>query len=505
MGKNYMLGVDLGSGAVKATLLSKEGEIAGISNVEYPTHYPKTGWAEQEPEEWYGAFKKGIGLLFENSSVNPKDIAVLAIDSATHTSVLMDEDFNVLRPAIFWTDQRSVTQSEVLNREYGETLFKLAYHYSNPVWTLPQLIWVRENEPDVWKRTRRIVFAKDYLRYRVTGDYATDTIDAMGTLFFDPDKMEWSEELCGILGFPVAQLPEALAPTQVVGNVTAEVSKDTGLSQDTQVIAGSTDTALELFAAGAVEEGQATVKLATAGRICVVTDCALPHPHLINYRHIVPGKWYPGTATKACASSFRWYKDTFGNYEQMTADRENISVYQALTDNASAIGPGAEGLFYHPYLMGELTPYFDPLLRGSFTGMTMKHTKAHFTRAVLEGVGFSLRDCMEVINSLDKEISEIRIIGGGAASPLWRQIIADVMGIEVKKMERDDSSLGSAMLAGVGMGIFSSYRDAVDKCTRVSSLIKPDPNRHKQYEKLFAIYKEIQQALAEVNHKISKI
>ncbi|MBN2553264.1 MAG: xylulokinase [Spirochaetales bacterium] len=505
MGKSYMLGVDLGSGAVKATLLSGDGRIAGTSNVEYPTHYPHNGWAEQEPEEWFAAFKEAIAMLLDSSRTDPGEIDVLAVDSATHTSVLLDADFTVLRPAIFWTDQRSIAQSEMLNRRYGERLFEIALHYSNPVWTLPQLIWVRENEPAVWKRTRRILFAKDYLRCRLTGIYATDTIDAMGTLFFDPWKMQWSEELCGILEFPVGLLPEVLEPTRVVGHITAEASEATGLSEHTQVIAGSTDTALELFAAGAVEEGQATVKLATAGRICVVTDRALPHPHLINYRHVVPGRWYPGTATKACASSFRWFKDTFGECERRRAEEEGSSVYRIMSDPAADVPVGSEGLFFHPYLMGELTPYFDPLLRGSFTGVTMKHTKAHFTRAVLEGVGYSLKDCMEVIRGLDTEVKDIRIIGGGSESPLWRQIIADIMGVEVNKMERDDSSLGSAMLAGVGIGIFSSFQDAVAKCTRVKSVIKPDPERNSRYLRMFGIYKEIQEALVDANHRISKL
>ena len=503
--RSYLLGVDLGSGAVKTTLLTPQGDVAGTSNVEFPTQYPRPGWAEQDPERWYAAFRTGVAALLESSAADPADITALAVDSATHTSVLMDERFAVLRPAIFWTDQRSVAQSDALNREHGARLFEIAYHYANPVWTLPQLAWVRENEPDVWKRTRRILFAKDYLRLRLTGVYATDTIDAMGTLFFDAARMQWSEELCGLLGFPVALLPPVLEPTHVVGGISPQAARDTGLSPHTRVVAGSTDTACELFAAGAIEEGQATVKLATAGRICLVTDRALPHPFLINYRHLVPGRWYPGAATKACASSFRWYKDTFGDLEQQDARAKGTTPYRLFDEGAAAIPAGAEGLFFHPYLMGELTPYFDPLLRGSFTGISMRHTKAHFTRAVLEGVGFSLRDGMGVMRGLDAEIRGIRIIGGGSTSPLWRQIIADILGVEVTKMERDDSSLGSAMLAGVATGVFPSFRDAVQKCARVQSVTSPDPAMHGNYGRRFDLYKEIQEALVEVNHKISTI
>ncbi len=501
----YLLGVDLGSGAVKTTLLTLKGDVAGASNVEFPTHYPRPGWAEQDPEEWYIAFRKGVAALLESTAARPGDIAALAIDSATHTSVLLDENFAVLRPAIFWTDQRSTPQSDALNRAHGARLFDIAYHYSNPVWTLPQLIWVRENEPDIWKKTRRILFAKDYLRFRLTGVYATDTIDAMGTLFFDPEGMQWSAELCRILDFPVRLLPPVLEPTHVIGKIIPQAASDVGLAADTQVVTGTTDTACELFAAGAIEEGQATVKLATAGRICLVTDRALPHPFLINYRHLVPGKWYPGSATKACASSFRWYKDTFGDNEQLAAREKGMTAYQLFDQGASTIPAGSEGLFFHPYLMGELTPYFDPLLRGSFTGVSMSHTKSHFTRAVLEGVGYSLRDGMSVMRELDAQIGDIRIIGGGSASPLWRQILADILGVEVTKMERDDSSLGSAMLAGVGIGAFSSFQEAARKCVRVQSATAPDPSMHEQYSRSFRIYKEIQQALVEVNHEISSL
>ena len=504
-GGGCLLGVDLGSGAVKATLLSPAGGILGTSNVEFPTRYPRSGWAEQDPAQWYAAFRTAVASLLARAAVRPRDIRALALDSATHTSVLLDEHFAVLRPAIFWTDQRSIEQSEALGRTHGERIFQIALHRPNPVWTLPQLLWVRENEPEVWRRTRRILFAKDYLRYRMTGVYATDTIDAMGTLFFDPRSMQWSEELCGVLGFPLELLPPVRQPTEVVGTITAVAARETGLSPDTRVVVGSTDTACELLAAGAIEVGQATVKLATAGRICVVTDRPLPHAHLINYRHLVPGRWYPGAATKACASSFRWYKDTFGDLERQAAERQGASPYRLLDDEAAAVPAGSEGLFFHPYLMGELTPYFDPLLRGSFTGISMHHTKAHFTRAVLEGVGFSLRDCMGVMQGLDTPIREIRIIGGGSSSELWRQIVADVLGLEVTKMERDDSSLGSAMLAGVGTGAFASFAEAVARCARPQSVTAPRPESHQQYARLFDIYREIQRALVEANHRISSM
>jgi xylulokinase len=502
MRQKYLLGVDLGSGAVKLTLLTTLGRVVATTQKEYRTYYPAVAWSEQAPEDWYQTFKDSFQYLIKKSSIHAGDIWALALDAATHTAVLLDEKCTPLRNAILWTDQRSRQQAELLKQEHDAEIFSITYHHPDPMWTLPQNLWVRDNEPQVWKKTKRILFAKDYLRYRLTGEYVTDRIDAIGSMFFDVGAQKWSKTLCDLMGFPVEDLPPIVSPTDIVGKVNREAASDTDLAEGTLVVAGASDTSLEVFAAGAVRLGQATVKLATAGRICVVTDRAYPHPFLVNYYHVIPGKWYPGTGTRSCASSFRWFRDTFADYERSQAKNTGADCYKLLDEVGAKISLGAEKLFYHPYLLGENTPYFDPCLRGSFTGCSMNHTKAHFIRAVLEGVAFSLRDCLTVIQSLNVEMKEVRIIGGGAQSPLWRQIIADVLGLEVSKSVIDDSSFGAAMLAGVAVGAFSSFEKAVEQCVELQDVVTPNFDNHRRYEELFGVYKDIHDSLTPVYRKL---
>ena len=324
----YVLGIDFGGGASKATLLSSNGEIAAVNTVEYPTFYPKSGFAEQNPWDWYSATCRTIGEILAKSGVAPQDVAALSLDAATHTAVLMDENFQVLRPAIYWTDSRSTKEVAFLKKNFLETIEREVLHKPDTIWTLPQLMWVQENEPEVWTKTRRIMFAKDFVRHQLTGDFVTDVIEAQGSMFFDYTRMNWSETLCGLLGITTDSelLPKLVQPTDVVGGLTAKAAAETGLPEGTPVLCGTTDTVMEVFASGAVSKGQMTIKLATAGRICVVTDRAFPSQYLINYSHVVPGLWYPGTATKSCAASFRWFRDTFGGEYQQLAERMRWSA-----------------------------------------------------------------------------------------------------------------------------------------------------------------------------------
>ena len=485
----YVLGIDFGGGASKATLLSFEGKVIATNTVEYKTSYPKPGYCEQEPSDWYNATKENIIALTKKCGVAPSDIECVGLDAATHTAVLMDADFNVLMPAIHWTDSRSTKEVAYLKENYGELIYKQALHAPDTIWTLPQLMWVRDNMPDVWANTEKIFFAKDYVRHMLTGDYVTDNIEAQGSMLFDYTKNDWSPELCGILGFDVSKLPSLVTPDTVVGRVTKKAAEETGLCEGTKVICGTTDTVMEVFAAGGVVKGDMTLKLATAGRICVITDRPCPSPYLINYSHIAEGLYYPGTATKSCAASYRWYRDTFGG------------SYAELDEEASKLPVGADGLMFHPYLNGELTPYADPSLCGSFVGIRAGHTKAHFSRAVMEGVALSLLDCKK---ALEKEGLEHKnyasAIGGGARSSLWRQIVSDALGLTLVVNKYSDSSFGTAMLAGVAAGFFSDALEAQKTCNEEVERVEPNPENTKAYSNIFQKYKAIHDALAEVYH-----
>lgn len=487
MALKYLLGIDFGGGASKATLLGENGVIVADNTVEYPTLYPEIGACEQAAEDWIDALCKNTKAVLEKSGVSASDILAVAIDSATHTSLVCDESFKPLRNAIHWTDTRSRVQATALREQYGDDIFKKSYHKPDTIWTLPQLVWLKEKEPQVFEKVKYIFFEKDYIRYFLTNVYCTDYIEAQGSMLFNCNDMCWDEQLCALAGISVDMLPPLKKPTDIIGSITENAAVRTGLAMGTPVICGTTDTVMEVFASGAVEKGDITVKLATAGRICVITEEPKPDRHLVNYSHIVDGLWYPGTATKAAAASYRWYRDTFGG------------DYKELDDGALNVPLGAEGLVFHPYLNGELTPYADPTLCGSFVGVRATHTKAHFTRAVLEGVCYSLLDSKNYLDGLGIPRKAVATaIGGGTKGKLWRQITADMLGITLRTTESSDSSLGSAMLAGIAVGVFKDAKEAASICVKVKDITEPNLENTKKYAELFKEYKEIHDALAPI-------
>lgn len=483
----YLLGIDFGGGASKATLIDENGAIKAESTVEYPTLYPENGACEQSPDDWISALCKNTAAILNKSGIHSADIAAIAIDSATHTFLPCGGDFKPLMNAVHWTDTRSRRQAESIKQKYGDEIFKIAYHKPDTIWTLPQLVWLKEARPDVFGKIRRIFFEKDYIRYFLTDVFCTDYIEAQGSMLFDCGKMQWSEQLCGIAGISSSYLPPIVSPTDIVGGVTQAAALKTGLAEGTPVICGTTDTCMEVFASGAVNKGDITVKLATAGRICVITDKPYPDSDIVNYSHIVKGMWYPGTATKSAAASYRWYRDTFGG------------DYKELDKSAQDVPIGCGGLIFHPYLNGELTPYADPMLCGSFTGVRATHTKAHFTRSVLEGVCYSLLESKNTINSLNIDYKPVAAaIGGGTKGGLWRQMAADVLGLTLYTTESSDSSFGSAMLAGIAAGVFRNAADAAEKCVKRKTVTRPIAENTEKYLKVFEDYKKIHDALAPI-------
>ncbi|MBO4432726.1 MAG: xylulokinase [Clostridia bacterium] len=483
----YLLGIDFGGGASKAILINTSGDIVAENTLEYPTYYPTAGACEQNPADWILTLCDNCKAILSKCNISNSDILAVAIDSATHTSLICDQDFKPIRNAIHWTDSRSRAQADFLREKYGEEIFKKTFHKPDTIWTLPVLLWLKENESQNFNATRFIFFEKDYIRYFLTGVYCTDYIEAQGSMLFNCNDMCWDSSLCGLAGIDTKMLPPVLKPTDIVGGVTQIAAEKTGLKVGTPVICGTTDTVMEVFASGAVKKGDVTVKLATAGRICVITDRPYPDRHLVNYSHIVDGLWYPGTATKSCAASYRWYRDTFGG------------DYKALDDAAANIPIGADGLIFHPYLNGELTPYADPSLCGSFTGVRATHTRAHFTRAVLEGVAFSMLDSKLYLDSLNIPYNTtVTAIGGGTKGKLWRQILSDALSLKMVTTESSDSSLGSAMLAGVALGVFNDPKDAVNKCVKQKDITYPNTENTENYLKVFKDYKKIHDALAPI-------
>ena len=485
----YVLGIDFGGGASKATLLSENGEVVSTNTVEYPTFYPQSRYVEQDPDDWYKATKENIKAVLEKSGVSSNDVECVSLDAATHTAVLTDGDFKPLCRSIYWTDTRSTEEVAFIKKNYGDLIKKQVLHECGTIWTLPQLLWLKNNEKEIYSKIGRVMFAKDYVRHLLTGDYVTDNIEAEGSMLFDYNRQKWSEDLCDLAGIDVSLLPDIVHPSDTVGYVTKEAAKDVGLKEGTRVICGCTDTAMEVFAAGSVKVGDVTLKLATAGRICVVTDRAYPDKNLINYSYVIPGLWYPGTATKACASSYRWFRDTFGG------------DYRELDGEAEKAGIGASGVMYHPYLNGELTPYNDPSLCASFIGVRAEHTSGHFARAVLEGVSLSMLDSKNAIESLGINVgNKAVIIGGGGKSPLWRQITSDALNMTFVSRRQSDSSFGSAMLAGIAAGFWKDPETAVGCCNEDLFLTEPNPENHEKYLRLYKKYRDAAEALSKIYH-----
>lgn len=486
-----LFGVDFGTGGCKATVIDPKGNVLASAFKEYPSEHQKPGWSEQDPDLWIEAFIETVSSCVDQLKGDDGRILGLAVTASTHNAVLLDESGKVIRRCIMWNDQRSGRQSEWLKEQYGKQIYEIGMQMPTPTWTLPQLLWVKENEPENYQKIAKLMFTKDYVRSWITGDFCTDVVDAQGSLLYDARKEAWSKELCDMIGLPVSVLPKICHSREIVGHVRSEISKLTGLTEGIPVIAGCSDTAAEDFSAGAVREGQIIIKLATAGNVNLVTNNAQPHPKSFTYPYSIEGKWYTVTATNSCASANRWMRDALYPVEKEMCAGRGEDIYEYMGEQAAGVKLGAEGLIFHPYLLGERCPYFNPNARGDFFGVSMVHSKGHFARALLEGVAFSLYDCLQVLKEFTTDMEDIVIIGGGAKSPLWCQIVSDIFGLEVKAPANAESSYGGAMLAGVGVGVFESEEEAARICVKMKKTYKPDAKNHEKYEKIFRIYKKI--------------
>ena len=493
---NLLLGIDYGTGGCKVTALGTDGTFVGEASTEYVTHHDHPGWSEQEPDDWWEALCASLWKL-SAQGVDLKSVVACALDGSTHNAVLLDAAMRPVRRTIMWTDQRATAECAALKERLGEKVFATCFQMPAPTWTLPQMMWLKAHEPEVLKRTEHVLFVKDYVRYRLTGHAATDHIEAQGTLMFRMEESAWDPELVDLAGLKMSAMPEIIRPTDVVGRVTASVAAETGLPDGLPVVCGSSDSAVEDYGAGAVEPGDLILKLATAGNVNSMTAEPHPHPKTLTYSHIVPGMWYSVSATNAAALCMRWMRDMFYAQDASAHARE-VNLYQIMDAEASASPVGAGGVTFHPYLQGERCPYWDPDLRASFTGVSISSTRGDFCRALMEGVAFSLRDCYGTLEEMRLPVKRIFLIGGGARSKLWSEIVANVFDRPVAVPVPGDASFGSCLLAGTGIGVFTDVKDAVAKCLRVDRTIEPDAAVAAEYERLYRGYLAIHDALAPV-------
>ena len=487
-----LLGIDIGTGGTRAVLIGESGQVlASATHPHAPFRSPLIGWAEQDPQDWWNACKSAIHEVIGTSQTPPGEIGALALTGQMHGAVLLDDADRVLRPAIIWCDQRSAAECDYLDERIGNRhIIEFTCNPALPNFTLTKLLWVRANEPEIWKEFRSFLLPKDYVRFRLTGVRAIDVADASGTLLLDVAHRRWSRPMLEACHLPEECLPDLYESPDIVSTITAEAARETGLQPGTPVVAGAGDQAAGAVGMGIVQPGSVSVTIGTSGVVFAATDRPALDPagRLHTFCHAVPGRWHVMGVTQAAGLSLRWFRDTFG-----ANAAEGQDPYEALCAEAAAVPAGAEGLLWAPYLMGERTPHLDPNARGALVGLTASHGRGHIIRAILEGVAFSLRDTFTVFHEMGVPVSSIRLGGGGARSSLWRQIQADVYGLPAEILAAEEgAAYGAAILAGVGIGVWNDVDSACKSVTNVVQRISPDPESagimQEQYEKFRALY-----------------
>jgi xylulokinase len=486
----YLLGIDIGTTGTKTILVdSASGSVLASATVEYPLYTPRPGWTEQAPEDWWRASAETVARVLAAGGVPADQIAGVGLSGQMHGSVFLDAGGQVIRPALLWNDQRTVEQCAWITRHAGARL--LHERICNPILTgfqAPKIIWLRDEEPANFDRVRHVLLPKDYVRFMLTGEFATEVSDAAGTALLDVPARDWSAELLDNLGLPASWFPKVYESPVVSGRVSRAAAEATGLAAGTPVVGGAGDCAAGAVGTGIVRPGLLWASTGTSGVIFVSADTPAVDPELRTHTfcHAVPGKWHQMGVMLSAGGSLRWYRDALAAEEKSVAALTGQDPYELITAAAAQAPAGCEGLVFLPYLTGERAPYPDPAARGAFVNLGLRHDKRHLARAVLEGVACGLRDSVEIMKASGVPIDEVRASGGGARSALWRQIQADVCGLPITTINIDEGpALGVALLAGVGAGVWASVGEACEAVIRTVSVTEPDPARTARYEEFY--------------------
>jgi len=490
----YFLGIDVSTTATKALLIDEQGQVAAVGKSEYGYETPQPLWSEQDPALWWRAAIESIRQVLERSAVPAKEIGGIGLTGQMHGLALLDEAGEILRPAILWNDQRSGEQCDQIRARLGkQRLIEITGNDALTGFTAPKILWVQQNEPQIWQRVRMILLPKDYVRYKLSGEYATDRAGGAGTLLFDLKKRTWSEEMLSALEISPEALPPTFEGTEITSTLSAEAAALTGLEFGTPIVGGGGDQAAAAVGTGAVEEGILSVSLGTSGVIFATVDHATiePEGRLHAFCHAAPGKWHLMGVMLSAAGSLRWLRDSFAPQID----------FEEFVEQARSIPAGSDGLIFLPYLTGERTPHANPLARGAFVGLTVRHGLAHMIRAVLEGVAFGLRDSFELIKGIGlKQISEVRVTGGGAKSDIWMQTLADVLGTELVTVNsKEGAAYGAALLAATGCGHYPDVAAACRESITITGRTVPGEDVE-IYEALYPVYKGLYPALKATFH-----
>jgi xylulokinase len=494
----YFLGIDVGTGGTRALIIDAEGRVVASATEGHEAFAsPQIGWAEQDPGDWWRACGIAVRKALALSRLRADQIACVGLSGQMHGAVLLDEQDRVVRPALIWCDVRTEKQGRDLTAQIGaDRLIQLACNPALANFTITKCMWVRENEPENWRRVRSLLLPKDYVRLQLTGERATDVADASGTLLLDVAHRRWSREILGLVQMDESLLPSLYEAPEVCGQVSAAGAAATGLRSGTPVVAGAGDQAAGAIGMGVVSPGAVSATIGTSGVVLAATDGPAldPKGRLHTFCHAVPGRWIVMGVTQAAGLSLSWFRD------QLTCRSNGCGEsYEALTAEAANAPPGCGGLLWAPYMMGERTPHIDPTARAMLVGLTASHTRAHVIRAILEGVAFSLRDTFTIFQEIAVPVAEIRLGGGGARSALWRQIQADVYGQRVQTVEAEEgAAYGAAILAGVGAKAWPSVDAACNSVVRVAGSVNANPEHSLVMEKAYAEYGRIYPAMKSI-------
>lgn len=500
MKKPYLLGIDIGTSACKVAVFTKDGQVSAAAAGDYPVYYPKEGWAEQNPEEWWDAVCTAIRKALEKGKIRPEEIAGVGIDGQSWSAIAIDKEGKVLTNTPIWMDTRAQSVCDRLNEEIGEdAIFQVAGNSLQPSYTTAKIIWYKENMPEIYEKTDKILQSNSYIAYRLTGSITQDVSQGYGLHCFDMKTGTWDEEMCRKLGIPMEFLPEICACDKIVGTVTEKAALECGLAVGTPVVAGGLDAACGTLGAGVIHPGETQEQGGQAGGMSICMDSYKADPRLILGFHVVPGQWLLQGGTTGGGGVMRWFEREFADYERIMEEETGKSSLVQLNEIGEKVAPGCDGVVFLPYMAGERSPIWNPHAKGVFYGLDFSKTKGHMLRACMEGVAFSLRHNLEIAQEAGAQVQVLRAMGGSANSLLWTQIKSDITGKPIVVPSSDTATtLGAAILAGVGVGFYESYEEAVALTVKETRSHTPNEENKEIYDRTYETYLSLYENLREL-------
>lgn len=494
----YLLGIDIGTSACKAALFDRKGQVLAAANGEYPVYYPEEGWAEQNPEEWWSAVCEAVRQVIRKAGIQPEEIAGVGIDGQSWSAIAIDKGGKVLTNTPIWMDTRAQSICDRLNEEIGEDeIFRIAGNSLQPSYTTAKILWYKENLPEVYCKIYKILQSNSYIAFKLTGQISQDLSQGYGLHCFDMRTGQWDEEMCRKMGIPRDFLPEIVPSDRIIGTVTKKTAEESGLAEGTPVAAGGLDAACGTLGAGVIHSGETQEQGGQAGGMSICIEKYQADPRLILGFHVIPGKWLLQGGTTGGGGVMRWFEREFADYERLMREQTGISSLDQLNEIAEKVKPGCDGLVFLPYMAGERSPIWNPYAKGVFYGLDFSKTKGHMVRACMEGVAFSLRHNLETAEEAGAKAEILRAMGGSANSLLWTQIKSDVTGKTMAVPASDTATtLGAALLAGVGTGFYKDYEEAVAETVKVTRKHQPDPEKKAVYDKNYETYLELYRSLS---------